>query len=369
MQMRKLLFLTTYASPYRVHFFDELSRTCDVTVLFAERIEEKKHRDASWFVQGSGATHFVQLQKRILRLRGKELCMDVVEWLKKPYDAIVVCGYSSPTFMLAMAYMRAHKIPFWMEVDGGLVRQDRKPVYLFKKKLVSMPSGWLSTGKATSAYLTHYGAQPDKIHIYPFSSLWERDILQSVPTVEEKQELRQQLGITEEKVVLTVGQFIHRKGFDVLLKAIPKVKGNTGIYFVGGQPTEEYLSLARAAGDAHIHFVGFKNKEELAKYYQASDVYVMPTREDIWGLVINEAMANGLPVVSTDRCVAAVELIEEDVNGYVVPVEDADALAEKLNAVLEGDRAAMGRESLKKIRPYTLENMARVHAELFGAQE
>ncbi len=92
---------------------------------------------------------------------------------------------------------------------------------------------------------------------------------------------------------------------------------------------------------------------------------MLPTREDIWGLVINEALAYGLPTITTDRCVAGLELIENGVNGYVVPVEEAQSLAEKINAVLSGDMQQMGEASLQKVRPYTLENMARTHAAYF----
>lgn len=58
-----------------------------------------------------------------------------------------------------------------------------------------------------------------------------------------------------------------------------------------------------------IHFEGFKTKEELAMYFKAADIFVHPTREDIWGLVINESMAYGLPVITTNKCVAGMELI------------------------------------------------------------
>lgn len=362
--MKHILFLTTYASPYRVHFFDELGKSCDVTVLFSERIEDKKHRDASWFTKGECRAKFVQLEKRIASFRGKELCTDVIGWLRKPWDAIIVCGYSSPTFALAMWWLCLKRIPFYMEVDGGLVRPDSKPAFLVKKWLVTRPTQYLSTGKHTSDYLVHYGAKREKIREYPFSSLWDRDVLEKPASDEEKKALRAQLGMEEEKIILTIGQFIHRKGFDVLLKAVPDLKPGTGVYFVGGQPTEEYLQMQRDGNLSNVHFVGFRNKEALAKYYQAADVYVMPTREDIWGLVINEAMANGLPVVSTDRCVAALDLVEDGVNGYIVPVENADALAEKLNRTLESDTRAMGIASLEKIRPYTIENMAAVHMEI-----
>ena len=77
--------------------------------------------------------------------------------------------------------------------------------------------------------------------------------------------------------------------------------------------------------------------------------------------MINEAMAYGLPIVTTDRCVAGVELVENGVNGYVVPVEDETALADSLKRVLSGDTAAMGSASLEKIRGYTIENMAKAH--------
>ena len=99
-------------------------------------------------------------------------------------------------------------------------------------------------------------------------------------------------------MILAVGQFIHRKGFDVLLQAARTMDKNIGIYIVGGKPTEEYLQIQKENNLTQIHFEGFKTKEELAMYFKAADIFVHPTREDIWGLVINESMAYGLPVVT-----------------------------------------------------------------------
>lgn len=364
--MKRVLFVTCYASPYRVHFFDELAKYCDVTVLFSDRVEDQKHRDASWFVAGNGSAKFVQLEKRKASVRGEDLCTDVIDWLKKTWDHIVICGYSSPTSMLAMGWLRLKRIPFWMEVDGGLIRQDSLPARMVKRFLVTRPSRYLSTGPHTTDYLVHYGAKREAVCEYPFSSLWEADILKEPVSAEEKQALRRELGIYEKNVILTVGQFIHRKGFDILMQSVPELEGDTGVYFVGGMPTEEYLSMQKERNLTNVHFVGFQNKEGLQKYYRAADVYVMPTREDIWGLVINEAMANGLPVVSTDRCVAGLDFVEEGVTGYIVPVGDAGALADRLNRVLAGDLAAMSRSALERVEGYTIENMAKTHAEIFG---
>ncbi len=364
--MKKILFLTNYPSPYRVRFFDQLAKEAEVTVLFADRIQEKTHRSAAWYVEGQGEFHAVQLTKRLGKVGTNSLCTDVIPWLKKDFDQIVVCGYSHPTAILAMVYMRLNRIPFWMEIDGGIIRQEGKMKYLLKKSLVTLAKQWLSTGPYPTDYLVHYGASRERVREYPFSSLKEGDILPAPVTREEKTLLRRELEIREEKVILSIGQFIHRKGFDVLLKAAAKLPEDVGIYIVGGEPTQEYLAMRDSLGLKNVHFVGFQKKDELARYYRAADLFTLPTREDIWGLVVNEAMAFALPVITTDRCVAGLVLVEEGKSGYIVPVGDPDALAEKMNLALAGDLAQMGAAALERIRPYTIENMARVHHQILG---
>ena len=362
--MKRVLFITNYPSPYRVRFFDELGKQMDVTVLFADRIEDKKHRNANWYVQGEGNFRAVQLTKKALTVGSNALCLDVTKWIKKGYDHIIVGGYSNPTIIWAMMYMRLHRIPFWMEVDGGLIRQEKKHKFLVKKTLVTIADRWLSTGEHTTKYLVHYGAKQEKVAEYPFSSFSETELLPAAVSAEEKKALQLALGMGEEKIILTIGQFIHRKGFDVLLKAAAKLDGDVGIYIVGGVPTQEYLKLRDELMLQNIHFLDFQPKDRLRLIYKAADLFVLPTREDIWGLVINEAMAYGLPVITTDRCVAGLDLVEDGVNGYIVPVGDENALAEKMNLALSSDLRAMGAVSLEKIRPYTIENMAKTHVDI-----
>ena len=363
--MKRVLFLTNYPSPYRVQFFDELGKHMNVTVLFSDRIEAKKHRSAAWYIQSEGQFKSVQLTKRLFTLKGRDLCWDVTKWLTKDYDAIVVCGYSTPTIILAMAYMRLKKIPFYMEVDGGLIREDSRWRLWLKRRLIGCADSWISSGRYTTEYLVHYGAKRENVHTYPFSSLRESDLLKEPVSQEEKRKLRQELGIGEKQLILTIGQFIHRKGFDILLKAAAKVNADATICFVGGEPTEEYLQLQKDLGLENVRFLGFMKKEELVRYYQAADVFVLPTREDIWGLVINEAMAYGLPVITTDKCVAGLELVQDAANGYVVPVKDADILAEKMDELLSSDTAAMGAAALEAVQDYTIEGMVRAHKDIF----
>ena len=364
--MKKVLFLTNYPSPYRVRFFDMLGKQMEVTVLFSDRVEKKSHRSKDWFESSQGAYHHVQLQKRVASHGDKDLCLDVLRWLKQPFDHIVICGYSSPTAILAIFYLRLHRIPFFLEADGGLIREDGGLKYRVKRMLVSSASGWLTTGKQTSRFLMHYGAKPEGIREYPFSSMSEQELPEKIPAYEEKIALRKKLGMEEEHIVLSIGQFIHRKGYDVLMEAAARLPENVGIYIVGGMPTEEYRALHEKLGLQHLHFSGFMRREQLQDYYGASDLFVLPTREDIWGLVIQEAMAFGLPVVTTDRCVAGLELVQDGVSGYIVPTEDPETLARRLMDVLEGDCGAMGREARKTARGYTLEAMVKAHVDYLG---
>lgn len=356
----RVLYLTNYAAPYKVQFFDRLGKHVDLTVLFAGA-QEQQVRSAAWFVEGDGGFEKVFLNKKAGSLAGEHLCLDVLDWLKKGYDKIIIGGYSSPTAMLAMAWLRLHRIPFYMSVDGGLIREESAAKYRFKKLLVTAASEWLSSGKYTTDFLVHYGAKREKVHEYPFSSLLAEDIRDSVVSEEEQQALRAALGIEETKMVLTVGQFIPRKGFDILLRAAASLDADTGIYIVGGEPTEEYLQMVQDLNLKNVHFVGFAKKERLALYYKAADLFVLPTREDIWGLVIGEAMAYGLPVITTDRCVAGLELLEEGISGHIIPVENVAAVSDSIKAVFAAGSQKMCAAALESIRRYTIEGMVDAH--------
>ena len=130
---------------------------------------------------------------------------------------------------------------------------------------------------------------------------------------------------------------------------------------------QEWLDLARAVGFDRLHFVDFSSQQSLKAYYRAADAFVLATRGDVWGLVINEAMANALPVITTEGCVAGCEMIVNGENGYRIPCETWEPIAEHLNELLSSDalRASMACAALETARKYTVESMARAHAAAF----
>lgn len=358
----KVLFITNIPSPYRVDFFNELGKHCCLTVAF-ERMHAKD-RDKRWKPE-----MFINFKS--VFLKGIELgtdasfCLQVISVIRQGYDIIVLGGYSSPTYGIAMEYMRAKGIHFILNADGGFIKEDRKMVYWLKRHLISRPSAWLSTGGMTDQYLEHYGADLNRTFRYPFSSVKEKECY--LPSIEERENKKRLLEMEEQIVIITVGQFIYRKGLDLLIRCSEKLCPDTGVYIIGGEADDSYYKLMEELNIKRVHFVGFKSREELRNYYIAADLFVFPTREDIWGLVLNEAMSYGLPCVASSRAISSNELVDPGRNGYLIEPENVDEMADKLNhlSASRKERIRMGEAAFMKAQEYTIEKMAQRHMEIF----
>lgn len=361
----KILIISNIPSPYRIDFFNVLGKYVDLTVVF----EAKSARGITFNWNIEEIQNFKAIFLKDGVINEKKIDWTILKYVRKNYyDHIIVTSYAYFTEMAALLALKARRIPYFLEVDGGLIRQENKLKRVYKKFLVSNAKGYFSPSKSSDDYLVYYGAKRNLIHRYPFTSLNKKDILDQLVPEEEKVMLKKELGISKKKVVLAVGQFIHRKGFDVLIKASKGIDQDIGIYFVGGEPTDEYIELRNKYKSNHVYFEGFKSKEELSKYFKVADLFVLPTREDVWGLVINEAMAFGLPIITTDKCVAGLELIENEVNGFIVPVGNIEILREKMELILKDSilQKNMSNKSLRKIQNYTIEAMSKCHHDIFS---
>lgn len=363
----KYLFLTNIPSPYRVDFFNELGKLCDLTVAF--ETGASKERDASWKQYDIKAFKAVFLNG-IKYGVAEAFCPNVIRLLRKNhFDRIILCDFTGFTGMLAILWLRMKRIPYWLESDGGFAKNGKGFKEKVKMFFIKGAQGYFSTAQEHDRYYLQYGAAPDRIWRYPFTSIYRRDVLDAPVSTEQKAQLRTELGIREEKVLIAVGQFIHRKGFDVLIDAMASLPRSIGCYIIGGEPSEAYLQQVAEYGLDNVHFVGFKTKDELSQYYMAGDLFVHPTREDIWGLVVNEAMAKGLPVITTDRCIAGLELIKNSEQGCIVPVGEAQELAHAIKVQLEQINMDTSRQVLMNIGDYCFEEMAKKHIVVFSKQQ
>ena len=316
----KVLFFTNIPVPYRMDFFNELGKYCDLTVLM-ENDSAGNSLNRDWLKSYNVENYLLYILPKIGKASKTRINYGYHKFIKKgKYDIIIVGTYYSVSAMIFIEYLRIKRIPFILNSDGGFIKNDNTIKYLFKKHFISAADAYLSTGKMTSDYLKHYGGTKN-IYQYPFTSMRKSEIPTTVTTNEMKQEARKANKITEKYVILYVGQLIYRKGIDILLKSIKGInkKEEIGLYIVGGEIKKEYKIIIEEENISNIHFIPFKNKSSLTSFYQAADLFILPTREDIWGLVINEAMSYGLPVITTNKCIAGIELIINNINGFIVP--------------------------------------------------
>jgi glycosyltransferase involved in cell wall biosynthesis len=158
---------------------------------------------------------------------------------------------------------------------------------------------------------------------------------------------------------LFCGQMIPRKGIDVLLTAfddLVKDQIDAELLLAGREADlPQFLSAVSEATRSRIHFDGFLAPDNLPELMQRADVFVLPSRHDGWGVVVNQAAAAGLPLLVSDAVGARVELVEEGLNGFIVPAGDATALGQRMKwFVKNGDCIpAFGAASRQKARTMT----------------
>jgi len=364
---KKVLWLTNIPSPYRVDFFEELGKNVNLTVIFEKA--GSKERDTSW--HHSNFKNF----KGIV-LKGIEISADtafdfrIYKYIKnvKTYDYIIVSNPLTLMGMYCVRYFKAHGILFLIETDGGFAKTGKTIRERLKQYIISSSDGWLSTARIHDEYYIHYGADKNKIYRYPFTSVKRKDVLLQPIDKLGKELLKRQLGIAQKHMILAVGQFIYRKGFDLLLNISRNLGSDTAVVILGGIPTKEYKDIIKNKKLENVYFPGFIEKNHIQKYYCAADIFVFPTRKDVWGLVVNEAIATGLPVVTTQKCIAGTELVRNGVNGFLIPNDDEDELFKSIISILGNDaiRENMGIESLKIAHEYTIEKMAEWHLKFFA---
>jgi glycosyltransferase involved in cell wall biosynthesis len=136
-------------------------------------------------------------------------------------------------------------------------------------------------------------------------------------------------------VFLFCGQMIARKGVDLLLEAFQKLGPTARLLLVGREADLPQL-LAPLPADVRerITYAGFQAPEDLPRYFSQADVFVLPSRYDGWGVVVNQALGAGLPIVCSDMVGAGRDLVEEEINGLRFPAGDSAALAKKMQRFL-----------------------------------
>ena len=167
------------------------------------------------------------------------------------------------------------------------------------------------------------------------------------------------------RTVLFSGSLTRRKGVDLLasaFKALAALHPTVRLKIMGDGPLEHTLRLQLGTLGKRVEFLGFRDWSELPAIYAGADVLCVPSRYDGWGLVVPEGLAAGLPVIATNRMGAALDLVQNGVNGWIVPAGDEAALGTALRSA-----ASLSDERLGEFSKAARESVAS-HSLEHGAQ-
>lgn len=280
------------------------------------------------------------------------------------FDAVMIHGYTHPfeRQVIRAARKRGLRIIVRGEFTDLVpyVRRGRihsAVRYLYLRWFYRYITGFCYIGEEARRHLLRMGVPANRMFFSPYSvdtSLFETQKRQFSRT-----ETRRSLGIPDGDVVLLFsGKLIPRKAPLLILEALRQIGGLDRVWLMvlgDGDLRQQVESEGRRLLENRLLMMGFVNQSQIGKYYLAADIFVLSSRFETWGLVVNDAMQFGLPVVISSRVGCQRDLVEKGVTGMVFADGDAGDLARCLQEVIGQDekRARMGEAALRRIEGYS----------------
>lgn len=261
---------------------------------------------------------------------------------RSPYDVVVVGGYAVFAEQAAIALARARRIPYLLHSESTLTKPRSSWLRLAKRGVVGPivrgAAAGLAVGSGAARYLAHYGMDPGRIRIVPNTidvAGYGRDATAARARAEE---VRARWDLPE-RYVLFAGRLVEDKGIRDLVEALRLLGPDAPPLLVAGEgPLAEELD-----GVGDVRRVGFVQREQLVELLALAAWTVVPSRVEPWGVIVNEALACGSPVIVTAAVGAAEDLVVDGVNGRVVPASSPHAFAAALAGPKPSGDPAEGR--------------------------
>jgi glycosyltransferase involved in cell wall biosynthesis len=365
----KLVILTEIIAPYRIPVFNALARQGDVSphVIFLSETDPALRQ---WRVYKDEIAFSCEVLPSWRRRLGKYnvlLNRGVGDALRKAApDAILCGGYSYVASWTALRWARRNRVPLiaWAESTAYDTRRGHGTIESLKQRFFSSASAFVVPGTASAEYVKSYGVSPELIFTAPNAvdvTLFER---QAQLARGDAVARRSAMGLPD-RYFLYAGRLVKEKGVFDLLEAYGRLAAQlrsvTGLVFVGdGIARTELQQRAASISQGTVLFPGFAHREELGAYYALADMLVLPTYSDTWGLVVNEAMSCGLPVIATSIAGCTADLVKDGYNGRVVRAGSVEELVSAMTDLASNPEMCrpMGARSRELIESYTPEACA-----------
>ena len=356
----KVLIVFNHPAPYKVRLFNELSKDIDLDVIFERR--KAKDRPIEFYTEKEYKFNAI-FHKSLNIGRENSISFKVKNYIKKhhkEYDLIIMNGYSMVPEMIAIDYMIKHHIPYVLYVNGGVIKNDKGLIAKIKRKFITNAKYFLSPSEESNKYLIHFGAKEENIFLYNYSTIKNEDVLEKPLSKDEKAEYRKKYNLPEGELFVSASQFIERKNILFLLECFKGL--DKKLLLIGEGPLKgQYESYIKDNKMDNVLIRDFMKRDELLDLFKGCDYFITLSKEDIYGHTINEAMAKGLPVISSENVIAAHKLIINNKNGFIVSLCEKESIIDSIHNISKLSPV----ESLKMAKKNTLEVMAKDHIEIF----
>jgi glycosyltransferase involved in cell wall biosynthesis len=275
------------------------------------------------------------------------------------FDALWIHGWALASNWIAWATASAKNLPLLLRGESTGFDEPEGAKGVFKRAVLRAMfqriAGFLAIGTNNLHFYRSYEVAKERVFWTPYAVDNEFFMEQARRLAGRKIALREREGIpTDRPLILFSGKLVEKKRALDLLQAFDALGRDirASLALAGDGPLgAELRRFVEERRLSNVHFLGFRNQSEIGTCYAMADMLVLPSSLETWGLVINEAMCFGLPVIASDRVGAAADLVHEGVNGFVYPVGNTSELARRLGHVLRREecRIEMGRSSLKII--------------------
>ncbi len=360
----RLVIVTEIIAPYRIPVFNALAlrKEIDLHVIF---LSENDPSLRQWRVYKDEIKfHYDVLPSWRQRFGRYNVLINrgVLSALNRIRPDAVLCGgYNYLASWQAACWTKVHGVPLllWSESTALDRRQGHHLVEFMKSRFLRLCRAFVVPGKSSSKYLKDLGIADERIFTAPNAV----DIQLFAALAEEAR--RDEFQVRSSKSLplryfLFVGRLIRSKGvFDLLegyARLDDEIRAKIGLVFVGdGSERSELMEQASRIAPGTIQFTGFVHREGLPGFCAFAEALIVPTHSDTWGLVVNEAMSCGLPVIVTSVAGCVADLVEDGWNGFVVSSGDPARLAAAM-ARLAADpalRMTMGARSTQRIEEYS----------------
>lgn len=368
----RLAVLATHPIQYYAPWFRYLAQQLDLEVLYAHKQDSAGQAAAGFGVSFDWDVPLLEgYRYRWLNNVSRNPGLRVFSGCDTPelfdlirpenYDALLVLGRNRKSYIQGIQAAWRHRVPLLSRGDSHLMTRRSWGRRLLKfvpyRLLLPRIDAYLYVGARNRAYLRHYGVQDHQLFFCPhfvdnnFFAKGAEEARASGRALE----IRQQFGIPADACVgLFVGKFLPKKRAGDFVAASLRAALSRPDYhalLVGEGPLRREIELLGSENPGRVHFAGFRNQSAIPAFYAAADVLVLPSDEETWGLVVNEAMASGLPAIVSYDVGCAPDLVENDITGWTFPTGDITALANLLIQFRARTREALQR----KCETYSLE--------------